>query len=637
MLLFYVYHYYSPHLCVGFLFLILYPASSASSSSASSAPSSALTPSFTLSFTPSFTHQLSTLTHFFHTQLLLHTIFNTPSLSHTIFHTIFHTPTLSHTIFHTQTHTTIFHIQLCLTQTLSHTIFHTQTHTTIFHIQLCLTQTLSHTIFHTQTHTTIFHIQLCLTPSLSHTIFHFGTWRHPPSFRVACVALGHIHLRFAWQAWHLWHWAGSGGALGRAWARWGALGRRWRRPTLRGRRGTWRHPSSFRVAGVALGDIHLRSAWQAWHALGHFYFSIWSHSPSFRMAVVALMALGFVLRGRRGTLWHWAGSGGALGRWGALGRQWSRRTLRGSRGTWRHPSSFRVLVISILALEPSFRVAGVALGHIHLRFAWQAWHLWHWAGSGGALAGARLVAGDAAQLCVAGMALGDIHLRFAWQVCHLATSTCVLRGRRGTWSLPLWHLATSTFESRGRCGTWSHSPSFCVAGVALMDMGWLWWRAGARLVAGDAAQLCVAGVALGHFHFGTWQHPPSFRVAGVALGHIHFRFCVAGVALMASCWLLVATHHLSHTPSFTHHLCHTQLSRTIFVTHHLSHTILVTYHLSHKTLSHTPSFTQNFVTHHLSQYSYHVVLLWSPWPKQKLQATNLACSSIVSQVELALA
>ena len=23
------------------------------------------------------------------------------------------------------------------------------------------------------------------------------------------------HLRFAWQAWQLWHWAGSGGVLGR--------------------------------------------------------------------------------------------------------------------------------------------------------------------------------------------------------------------------------------------------------------------------------------------------------------------------------------------------------------------------------------------------------------------------------------
>ena len=28
------------------------------------------------------------------------------------------------------------------------------------------------------------------------------------------LALGDIDLHFAWQAWHLWHWAGSGGALG---------------------------------------------------------------------------------------------------------------------------------------------------------------------------------------------------------------------------------------------------------------------------------------------------------------------------------------------------------------------------------------------------------------------------------------
>jgi len=50
-------------------------------------------------------------------------------------------------------------------------------------------------------------------------------------------------------------------------------------------------------------------------------------------------------------------------------------------------------------------VAGVALGDIHLRFAWQTWHIWHWAGSGGAL-GAVLVAVDAAALCV-------------WQAWHL--------------------------------------------------------------------------------------------------------------------------------------------------------------------------------------------------------------------------
>ena len=44
-----------------------------------------------------------------------------------------------------------------------------------------------------------------------------------------------------------------------------------------------------------------------------------------------------------------------------------------------------------------------------------------------------LVAGDAAALCVAGVALGDIHLRFAWQAWHLVTWTFVLPGRRGTY------------------------------------------------------------------------------------------------------------------------------------------------------------------------------------------------------------
>ena len=107
-------------------------------------------------------------------------------------------------------------------------------------------------------------------------------------------------------------------------------------------------------------------------------------------------------------------------------------TLRGRRGTWRHP--------------PSFCVAGVALGDIHLHFAWQAWRLQHWAGSGGAWA--RLFAGDAAVLCLAGVALGDIHLRFAWQAWHLVTSTLVSRGRRGTW----WH-SCSICVALG----WSHT------------------------------------------------------------------------------------------------------------------------------------------------------------------------------------
>ena len=96
------------------------------------------------------------------------------------------------------------------------------------------------------------------------------------------------------------------------------------------------------------------------------------------------------------------------------------------RGTWRHP--------------PSFHVAGVALGHIHM-------HSFHVAGVAlAALGGLWWRTGfsgdavDAAALCVAGvalgdgvMALGDIHLRFTWQAWRLVTSTFVSRGRRGTY------------------------------------------------------------------------------------------------------------------------------------------------------------------------------------------------------------
>ena len=147
---------------------------------------------------------------------------------------------------------------------------------------------------------------------------------------MASVVLGDIDFyltsTLAWQPWHLWHWAGSGGALGF-------------------RRGAG-DAAAVGVAAVALGDIHLRFTWQAWH---------------------------FVT---------------------------STFTLCGS----------------------------VALRDMDCYFAWQAWHLWHWAGSGGAL-GFRRGAGDAAAVGVAGVALRDIYLHFVW------------------------------------------------AGVALMALGWLWWRA----------------------------------------------------------------------------------------------------------------------------------------------------------------
>ena len=259
---------------------------------------------------------------------------------------------------------------------------------------------------------------------------------------VAGVAFGDIHLRFTWQAWrfgdiyprfftwhpwHLWHWTGSGGVLG--------LG------LVAG------DAAALCVAGVALGDIYLRLTWQAWHLVIHLRFTwqAWHFDIYLRFAWQAW------------RLWHWAGSGGALG----LG-----------------------LVAGDAA---ALCVAGVAFGDIHLRFTWQAWrfgdiyprfftwhpwHLWHWTGSGGVL-GLGLVAGDAAALCVAGVALGDIYLRLTWQAWHLVIHL------RFTWQA--WHF---DIYLRFAWQAW-HLWHWAGSGGAL----------GLGLVAGDAAALCVAGVA----------------------------------------------------------------------------------------------------------------------------------------------
>ena len=191
------------------------------------------------------------------------------------------------------------------------------------------------------------------------------------------------------------------------------------------------------------------------------------------------------LRGRRGTYGIGLANRGRA--WARFGLRWRRGTLRGKRGTWRHASTFvsRGRRGTWRHLPP-LCVAGVAL----MALGWL---------TGGAL-GPVLVAGGAAALCVAGAALGDIHLRFTWQAWHLATSTSTWQAWRynGTglalarlgpfWSpvtprhfaWQAWHLATSTFVSRGRRGTWRHEPPLCVADVALMALGWLGWRAWAR-------------------------------------------------------------------------------------------------------------------------------------------------------------
>ena len=305
--------------------------------------------------TPSFTHNFVTHTHIFVNHHLSHTISHThlcqpPSFTHHLSHTISHTPSRTHIfVNHHLSHTIFLH-----TPSFTHHLCQPSLSTTILH-----TPSFTHHLSHTSLSTTIFH-----TPSFTHTIFHTPSLTHH---------LGDIHLRFTWQARGTY---GSGGALGPVLVAGDAaalcvagvaLG-----DILRGRRGTY-------GAGLAL-VAHLgpfwspvtprHFAWQAWHLatlVSRGRRGTWRQPPSFCVAGVALMALGW--------LWWRA--------WARFGRRWRRGTLRGRRGTSRHPRSFHV--------------EGVALGDNHLRFAWQAWHLWHWAGSGGAL-GLVLVAGGAAAL-----------------------------------------------------------------------------------------------------------------------------------------------------------------------------------------------------------------------------------------------
>ena len=418
---------------------------------------------------------------------------------------------------------------------------------------------------------------------------------------VAGVALGDIHLDITWQAWHKLTSTvvlrGRRGTYGTGWRPWAGICRLWRpgrRATLRGRRGTWWHPPWYHVAGVAQTHIyrrqphiHLRFAWQAWHHL----------------------TSTFVLRGRRGT----------------------------------HGTGWRAWAGLVADDAAALCVAGVAQPHIHLRFAWQAWrnltstfvlrgrrgtHGTGWRTWSG------LVADDAAALCVAGVAQPHIHLRFAWQAWHHLTSTFVLHGRRSTWWHPpsfcvagmalgdihlcfvtyhlchtrlchtpsfthhLWHTILDTPSFTPLCHTPSfthrHKPSLThhLSPHHLSHTNFVTHHLSHNFV---THQLC-------HTPSFTHQlcHTPSFTTPS-------FTQICHTPSFTQLCQAPTLSHTIFHTPTlshtiFHHTIFHTNLSRTNFVTYHLSHT--VTGHLSH-TILHTPSFTHNFVTrnfhtHHLS-------------------------------------
>ena len=357
---------------------------------------------------------------------------------------LFHTQLCHIQIGHAQLcHTHNFVTQLCHTHTtLSHTHnFVTHTHnfvTQVCHTQLCHTQ-----LCHTHTQNFVTHTHLCHTHTqLGHTHTHnFVTHNFVTHNFVTHTTLSHTHTHNFVTHTHTFvtHTALSHTTLSHTTCHIQILTYKL---SCRG---------PFFVAGVALRDLLRRFTWHAWH----------------------LATSTFVLRRRRGTY------GTGLGLVTRLGAVCSRGPLawqawrcvtsfvvaRGRRGTWRHPPFF----------------------------AWQARYLWDWAGSCDAL-GRRVLPWP---FGVAGVALRDILRRCTWQAWHLATSTFVLRGRRGTYGTVLCLVTrlgavcsrpffvagvalfvTSSVVSRGRRGVWRHPPSFFVAGVVLMGLGWLWWRVG---------------------------------------------------------------------------------------------------------------------------------------------------------------
>ena len=306
-----------------------------------------------------------------------------------------------------------------------------------------------------------------------------GTWRHAPSLclaGVAGVALGDMYLHLVTSTLTL---RGKRGTYGtgpalvtRRVPKW----RRGRRGSLRGRRGTWWHRLSLCVASVALGDMDLYFAWQVWHLAitlrGRR--GTWRHRRLLWVAGVALTALGR-LWWRAGFTNHAVAAAALCVAGVALGDidchfAWQAWHLATWTFTWQHVSSLGDICVAGVALTALGRlwwragfpndavaaaglcVASVALGDIDAYFAWQAWHLRHWACSGDAL--------------VSQMTPWPPRL-FAWQAWRLVTSTLTLRGRRGTYGtgpalvarrVPKWRRGRRG-SLRGRRVTWRHVSS----------------------------------------------------------------------------------------------------------------------------------------------------------------------------------
>ena len=241
-----------------------------------------------------------------------------------------------------------------------------------------------------------------------------------------------------------------------------------------------------------------------------------------------------------------------MARLGWIWRRGRRCCLRGKRGTWGHRGHFAWqawLTHNLSTHNLSHTTCHIQL--VHAQLVHTQLHT-------------QLVITQLAhtQLVHTQLALGDIDLRGTYG------TGLALVARLG-W---IWRRGRRRCL-RGRRGTWRHGLPLCVAGVALMALGWLWWCAWVGFGAVDAAAVCVAGVALGDIehHFarqawhlatwtftlrgrrgtygtglalvarlgwiwrrgrrsclrgrrGTWRHRASLCMAGVALGDMDLHF-----------------------------------------------------------------------------------------------------------------
>ena len=271
-------------------------------------------------------------------------------------------------------------------------------------------------------------------------------------------------------------------------------------------------------------------------------------------------------------------------------------------------------------------VAGAGLGDVHVSFMWQA-------------------------------ALGDIPAAFAWQPWHLLTSTLLLRGMRGKWHL--WHSAGSggalgrcgaTALSHGRCGTVRGCPRVvcclltCCLLARSLGSGSAWLqvfaphhfglRALARFSLSRAKMPACRQSHIGYVvevwcsccHPWVWMKPHkgrhgrtfvpismSFLFSPHLCVEFLFWFCILSPAVrrhrllrVTRITLLCHTHTLLfHTLLFHTLLFHTQNCHTTLLHTSLSHTTL-----SHTQLCHThTTLSHIYLTHIYLTHNFHTPLL----------------------------